>query len=85
MESTFPKNTEYKIILTLQLSETGYHLAGRSSKASEHFYLHDIGCHKSASPLLWALGVIMGHSLSWLAVQGKAVEVIHQQLGLTGT
>ncbi len=27
----------------------------------------------------------MGYSLSWLAVHGKAVEVIHQQLGLTGT
>jgi hypothetical protein len=27
----------------------------------------------------------MGYSLSWLAVQGKAIEIIHQQLGLTGT
>jgi len=27
----------------------------------------------------------MGYSLAWLAVQGKTTEIIHQQLGLSGT
>ena len=41
--------------ITSQLSATGYHLAGPNSTPSEHLFLHDIGCHKFASPLLWAL------------------------------